>query len=70
MSEPKDITATILREMRDEMRAGFARVESRIDALERRIEGVGSGLHGVQIILVKAVGTFDQRISAIEAKPR
>jgi hypothetical protein len=68
MSEPKDITATILRELRDEMREQFQKMEARFDRLETRLEGVESGLHGVQIILVNAIGMFDQRISALEAK--
>jgi uncharacterized coiled-coil protein SlyX len=68
MSTPTDITATILSEMRDEMREQFQKMEARFDRLETRMDGVESGLHGVQIILVNAVGTFDQRITALEAK--
>ena len=75
MAEPTDITVTILREMREEMREGFKKMEDRFrtmderfDRLETRVEGVENGLHGVQIVLVNAIGMFDQRITALEAK--
>jgi archaellum biogenesis protein FlaJ (TadC family) len=68
MSEPKDITATILRDIRDDIKGLRQEMQQRFDNLETRMEGVKSGLHGVQIILVNAVGMFDQRISALEAK--
>jgi hypothetical protein len=68
MSTPADITATILREMRDEMRQQFQKMDARFDRLETRMDGVESGLHGVQIILVNAVGMFDQRITALEGR--
>jgi hypothetical protein len=68
MIEPTDITATILREMRDEMRQGFKAMEQRFDKLEARVETLENGMHGVQIILVNAIGMFDQRITALEAK--
>ena len=68
MSEPKDITATILRDIRDDIKGLRQEMQQRFDNLETRMEGVESGLHGVQIILVNAVGMFDQRISALEAK--
>jgi hypothetical protein len=68
MSEPADITATILREIRDDIRDLRSTMEQRFDKLEARVETLENGMQGVQIILVNAVGMFDQRISAVEAK--
>jgi hypothetical protein len=68
MSEPKDITATILREMREEFRSEFREIKQKLGALQQRMDGLEAGLHGVQIILVNAVGMFDQRITALEGK--
>jgi N12 class adenine-specific DNA methylase len=75
MVEPTDITVTILREMREEMRESFRsldgrmdRIDARMDALETRMDSLEAGLHGVQIVLVTAIGTFDQRIRTLEAK--
>jgi hypothetical protein len=68
MSEPADITVTILREIRDDIRDLRSTMEQRFDKLEARVETLENGMQGVQIILVNAVGMFDQRISAVEAK--
>jgi hypothetical protein len=68
MSDPKDITATILRDIRDDIKGLRQDMQQRFDKLETRMDGVESGLHGVQIILVNAVGMFDQRITALEGK--
>jgi hypothetical protein len=68
MSEPTDVTATILREIRDDIRDLRSSMEQRFDKLEARVETLENGMQGVQIVLVNAIGMFDQRISAVEAK--
>lgn len=68
MAEAVDVTGTILRELRDEMRERFDRLDRRMDGLEARMDGLETGLHGVQVVLVNVVGSFDQRLRAVEAK--
>jgi hypothetical protein len=70
VAEPVDVTATILREMRDEMRDRFDRLDKRMHGLEGRMDGPETGLQGVQIILVNGMGSFDQRIASLESKVR
>lgn len=68
MAEPVDVTAAILREMRDEMREHFHQLDKRFDKLEERMDGLETGLNGVQVVLVNMFGSMDLRIRAVEAK--
>jgi hypothetical protein len=71
MAEPVDVTATILREMRqrfDQLDRRMDRVDKRMDGIEQRMDGLETGLHGVQVVLVNMIGTRDHRIGALEAK--
>jgi len=53
-------------ELRDEMRAGFGRVERRLGNLEIRVENVETELRIVQTDLRDFRGEFERRIAPLE----
>jgi predicted nucleic acid-binding Zn-ribbon protein len=53
-------------ELRDEMRAGFGRVERRLGNLEIRVENVETELRVVQSDLRSFRGEFELRIAPLE----
>jgi len=53
-------------ELRDEMRAGFGRVERRLGNLEIRVENVEKELRVVQTDLRSFRGEFERRIAPLE----
>ena len=53
-------------ELRDEMRAGFGRVERRLGNLEIRVENVETELRVVQSDLRSFRGEFERRIAPLE----
>ncbi len=53
-------------ELRNEMRAGFGRVERRLGNLEIRVEGVETELKMVQTDLRSFRGEFERRIAPLE----
>jgi septation ring formation regulator EzrA len=53
-------------ELRDEMRAGFGRVERRLGNLQIRVENVETELRVVQTDLRSFRGEFERRIAPLE----
>ena len=71
MTEPKDMIVPMLKEMRTEMKAGFAEAEKRFDHLETiegRQKSFNNALTADTMMSRFVTGDFEERIGALEKK--
>ena len=77
MAEPKDIVIPMLKELRDEMRQGFAavdkrfeemeeRFDKRFDRIEKRQDAQKDAFTGESILGRYAIKEVDERLAALE----
>ncbi len=77
MAEPKDMVIPMLKELRDEMRLGFAavdrrfdeldqRVNTRFDRIEKRQDAQKDAFAGESILGRYAIKEVDERLAALE----
>lgn len=75
MAEPEDMIMPMLREMRGEIRDGFARVEARFEDVDMRLERMEGQLRTFRQALTAdtmmskfITGDFEERIATLEEK--
>ena len=67
--EPDNLVLTLLREMREENRKNFEKVDKRFDAVEHRLDAVEeqlTGMGGVIYAIYAKLMTQEERIEALE----
>lgn len=62
MSEPQDMSLRMLIEMREEIRAGFDRMDARFGKLETKIENVKQAAFGESVLGRYAAAEVEERI--------
>ncbi|MGU3419601.1 hypothetical protein [Methylobacterium sp. yr668] len=75
MAEPQDLIVPLLREMRAEMKAGFERIDRklevdgvRFDRLERRFDNLREAVNGESVLGRYAAAEVEERLEAIEKR--
>jgi hypothetical protein len=75
MSEPKDMVVRLLRDMRDEIGAGFQAVDGRFDRVEDRQSKIDASQMSVRHAMTTdtlmskfLLGDFDERLAALEQR--
>ncbi len=75
MAEPQDMIVPLLREMRadiaasrDDVRAGFATINARLDKLERRFDNLREAVNGESVLGRYAAAEVEGRLDAIERR--
>lgn len=75
MAEPQDLIVPLLREMRAEMKAGFERIDHklevdgvRFDRLERRFDNLREAVNGESVLGRYAAAEVEERLEAIEKR--
>ncbi|MGU3541925.1 hypothetical protein [Methylobacterium sp. A52T] len=75
MAEPQDMIVPLLKEMRAEMRAGFERIDhkleehdARFDKLERRFDNLREAVNGESVLGRYAAAEVEGRLEAIEKR--
>lgn len=73
MAEPKDMVIPMLKELRDEMRQGFAavdkrfaQVDQRLERIEKRQEAQKDAFTGESILARYATKEVEERLTALE----
>jgi hypothetical protein len=66
MAEPADMIVPMLREMRSEMKAGFDRMDARLEALEKAQNSFRQALTADSLLSKLVTGEFEERIEAVE----
>jgi predicted RNase H-like nuclease (RuvC/YqgF family) len=66
MAEPADMIVPMLREMRSEMKAGFDRMDSPLEALEKAQNSFRQALTADSLLSKLVTGGFEERIEAVE----
>lgn len=75
MAEPQDLIVPLLREMRAEMKAGFERIDRklevdgvRFDRLDRRFDNLREAVNGESVLGRYAAAEVEERLEAIEKR--
>jgi hypothetical protein len=68
MSEPDNLVLTLLRELRNDMNAGFAGVNRRLDDHDKRFEALRQAINGESVLGRYAASEGDERLAAIEQR--
>lgn len=75
MAEPQDMILPLLREIRADLKAGFDRVDrkleqhdARFDKLERRFDNLREAVNGESVLGRYAAAQFEERLEAIEKR--
>lgn len=75
MAEPQDMILPLLREIRADLKAGFDRVDrkleqhdARFDKLERRFDNLREAVNGESVLGRYAGAQFEERLEAIEKR--
>ncbi|TXM75550.1 hypothetical protein FV218_08355 [Methylobacterium sp. WL69] len=75
MAEPQDTILPLLREIRADLKAGFDRVDrkleqhdARFDKLERRFDNLREAVNGESVLGRYAAAQFEERLEVIEKR--
>ncbi|KQP10651.1 hypothetical protein ASF28_05945 [Methylobacterium sp. Leaf99] len=75
MAEPQDMILPLLREIRADLKAGFDRVDrkleqhdARFDKLECRFDNLREAVNGESVLGRYAAAQFEERLEAIEKR--
>lgn len=75
MAEPDNLVLTLLREIRNDMKAGFDEVARRFDDVDRRLDGhdkrfetLRQAINGESVLGRYAASEVDERLAAIEKR--
>ncbi|MDO9429140.1 MAG: hypothetical protein Q7T93_20240 [Methylobacterium sp.] len=75
MAEPQDMILPLLREIRADLKAGFDRVDrkleqhdARFDKLERRFDNLREAVNGESVLGRYAAAQLEERLEAIEKR--
>jgi tetrahydromethanopterin S-methyltransferase subunit G len=73
--EPQDMIVPLLREMRadiavsrDDVRAGFATINARLDKLERRFDNLREAVNGESVLGRYTAAEVEERLDSIERR--
>lgn len=75
MAEPDNLVLTLLREIRNDMKAGFEDVARRFEDVNRRLDGhdkrfeaIRQAINGESVLGRYAASEVDERLAAIEKR--
>jgi hypothetical protein len=68
MTEPRDMIIPLLREMRDEMHAGFTRVEERLTRIEASQKSLRNAMTSDTLFSKFILGDFEERLALVEQR--
>lgn len=68
MTEPRDMIIPLLRETRDEMQAGFSRVEERLTRIEAGQKSLRNAMTSDTLFSKFIPGDFEERLALVDQR--
>jgi chaperonin cofactor prefoldin len=68
MSDPKDMILPMLREIHEEMRSSFNKVDARFERLEQRFDNLREAVNGESVLGRYAAAEVEDRLEKIEKR--